>query len=400
MIVDRLLERVGRVDARLLDWSVAVALTLVSLLGLATTPMTGGGREMTPVAVALAVLMNLPLGFRRSRPSVVLSLVGCATILFAATGAFTGFGLGVLFALYSLAAHGEPTVAQRGLFYTVIGIGLTFIGVLVNDPTMPILVWAGQLLPTWLMFGVAWMLGDLVRTRSLAIAELRLRAAELEAEREENERLAVADERARIARELHDAVAHNVSVMVVQAGAARRTIEAGSEGSDVREVLAAIETTGRATLSDMRRMVGALRPSEGESYEPAPSLAALEGLLGRVRGAGLPVELIVEGDVAALPQGVDLSAYRVIQEALTNTLRHARAASARVTLRYGTDTLEVDITDDGRGAAAAMLEAPHHGYGLVGMRERVGMLGGEVSAGPRPTGGFEVHARLPLGSPA
>jgi signal transduction histidine kinase len=233
------------------------------------------------------------------------------------------------------------------------------------------------------------------------LAELRARAAELEAERGENERLAVQAERARIARELHDAVAHNVSVMVVQAAAARRTLETGAgTTADAGDALAAIETTGRATMTDMRRMVGALRPAEGEAYEPAPSLAVLDALIDRVRGAGITVDLVVEGERRDLPQGVDLSAYRVIQEALTNTLRHAHAASVRVRLRYEPEALEVAVTDDGRGAAAALLEAPHHGYGLLGMRERVGMLGGEVAAGPRVGGGFEVRVRLPFGSPA
>jgi signal transduction histidine kinase len=283
----------------------------------------------------------------------------------------------------------------------MLGIGISFLGMLLNVPTMRILVWLGELLTTWLAFGVAWLLGDLMRARTAALAELRVRAAELEAERGENERLAVQAERARIARELHDAVAHNVSVMVVQAAAARRTLETGSgSGPAAGEALAAIETTGRATLTDMRRMVGALRPAEGEAYEPAPSLASLDALVDRVRRAGITVEVVVDGEPHELPQGVDLSAYRVIQEALTNTLRHAHAASARVRLHYAPDALEVEVTDDGRGAAAALLEEPHHGYGLLGMRERVGMLGGEVAAGPRAGGGFEVRARLPLGSPA
>ena len=380
MIVDWILARLERVNPRLLDVAVALVLTGVGVMNLLETSIDQGGREVTPIAVALVLLMNLPLVARRRYPSGTLSVVGISTILFAATGPFTGFGLGVLYALYSLAVYSDPRDSQRGIFYTMVGIALTFIGVLVNVPNVSLTWWVGELLTAWLMFGVAWVLGDLVRRRSEAVRELRLRAAELEDERAENERLAVEAERARIARELHDAVAHNVSVMVVQAGAARRTLEAGAtvEGADgadaaaaalttAREGLAAIESTGRETLVEMRRMVGTLRPVEGEARQ--------------------------------LPQGVDLSAYRVVQEALTNTLRHAHAASARVRLAYAADALTVEVTDDGRGAAAAMLETPHRGYGLVGMRERVGMIGGELVAGPRPGGGFEVRARLPLGVP-
>ena len=408
MIVDWILARVERVNPLVLDVAVALVLAGVGMVNLLETGVGQGGREATPVAVGLVLLMNLPLVARRRYPSGTLSVVGISTILFAATGPFTGFGLGVLYALYSLAVYSDPRDSQRGIFFTMIGIGLTFVGVLVNLPNVSLAWWVGELLTAWLMFGVAWVLGDLVRRRSEALAELKLRATELEAEREENERLAVEAERARIARELHDAVAHNVSVMVVQAGAARRTLEAGARDTAddaaavaaAREALGAIEATGRQSLVEMRRMVGTLRPAEDEAYEPTPSLASLDGLLERVRSAGLAVELAVEGDARQLPQGVDLSAYRVVQEALTNTLRHAHAASASVRLRYGVDALDVEVTDDGRGAAAALLEAPHRGYGLVGMRERVGMIGGELVAGPRAGGGFEVRAYLPLGVPA
>lgn len=404
MVIDRIIERFERVDARLLDWGVALALTAIGLYSLFTTQSTAAGRAITPLAVGLVVLMNLPLVARRRHPDAVLSTVGLATIAYAVTGPFTSFGLGVLYALYSLAVYAEPRDAQRGLVWTMLGVTASFCGLLVNSPGTDVAYWLAQLLTSLLSFGVAWLLGDLMRKRSAAVAELAVRAAELEAEREENERLAVEAERARIARELHDAVAHNVSVMVVQAGAARRTMEAGAGDADAlgttREALAAIETTGRETLVEMRRMVGTLRPGEDAAFEPAPSLAALDALLERVRAAGLAVDVAVEGDPRPLPQGVDLSAYRVIQEALTNTLRHAHAAHARVRIRYGAEALEVDVTDDGRGAAAGILEPAHRGYGLVGMRERVAMIGGELAAGPRAGGGFEVRATMPLTVPA
>jgi signal transduction histidine kinase len=408
LIADRIIARLERVDPRILDWAVALFLTVVGLVNLATTPIAEG-HQVTVLAFALVVLMNLPLVFRRRHPDLVLGVIGLSTIAYAAIGAFTTFGLGVLFALYSVAVYAPPRISQRAVFWTMFGITASFVGLLINSPGLSVWVWAGELLTSMLTFGVAWLLGDLVRKRSAALAELELRAAELEDERGENERLAVEAERARIARELHDAVAHNVSVMVVQAGATRRTLEvgAGAEAADdsasvetARDGLAAIEKTGRETLVEMRRMVGTLRPAEGEPYEPAPSLSSLDGLLERVRSAGLKVDLKVEGEARQLPQGVDLSAYRIVQEALTNTIRHAHAASAKVRLRYSPDALEVEVTDDGRGAASAILEAPHRGYGLVGMRERVGMIGGELVAGPRTGGGYEVRARLPLGVPA
>ncbi|MFN8628786.1 MAG: sensor histidine kinase [Chloroflexota bacterium] len=404
MFVDRLIERVERVEARVLDWLIALALTGVGFLALATSPISVGGREPTLLTVALVLGMNMPLVLRRRHPDMVLSVVGISTIVYAVTGPVTTFGLGVLYALYSVGVYLPPRQSQRAVFWTMLGITASFVGVLFNEQQLRFWDWASQLITSWLAFGVAWLLGDLVRKRSEAVAELKVRAAELEAERGENERLAVEAERARIARELHDAVAHNVSVMVVQAGAARRTLEAGSADADAiasaREGLAAVETTGRDTMAEMRRMVGALRPADEAAYEPMPSLSALDGLLDRVRAAGLRVDLAVDGPRAPLPQGVDLSAYRVVQEALTNTLRHAHAASATVRLCYSPDALTVEVTDDGRGAAAALLEAPHHGYGLVGMRERVATLGGELVAGPRVGGGFEVRARLPLGLPA
>ena len=319
-----------------------------------------------------------------------------------ATGPSTGVGLGVLIAVYSVAVHANRGQALTALALTMVAVTVVFIRVLGSTAGLPPAIYPVGLALVWLIFGAVWLLGDLVRSRGEAVEALRQRNAELEAEREENARLAVADERARIARELHDAVAHSLSVMVVQAGAARRALETAEPGGEVaaeraRGALAAIEATGRDTLGEMRQVVGALRPTGDEPYEPQPSLDELPGLLATVREAGLPVELVVEGEARAVPRSIDLSAYRVVQESLTNTLKHAHAASARVRLHYGSDALDVEVTDDGRGAAARLLEAPHRGYGLAGMRERVAMVGGEIVAQPGANGGFVVRARLPLG---
>jgi signal transduction histidine kinase len=218
------------------------------------------------------------------------------------------------------------------------------------------------------------------------------RAEIAERERELAAREAVVEERARIARELHDVIAHNVSMMVVQAGAERRVLD-GANGS-TREVLQTIEQIGRGALTEMRRLVGMLR-SDGENpLAPQPGLDDVATLVGQVREAGLPVELTVEGEPRDLPAGIELSAYRIVQEALTNALKHAGEAHAQVSVRYGADSLELEILDDGGGGASD--GATRGGHGLVGMRERVQLYGGRFDASRRPGGGFAVRAKLPI----
>jgi signal transduction histidine kinase len=220
----------------------------------------------------------------------------------------------------------------------------------------------------------------------------RERRAELaERERDLVAREAVVEERARIARELHDAIAHNVSMMVVQAGAERRVI--GEENAPTREVLETIENIGRGALTEMRRLVGMLRSDAADPLEPQPGLADLSTLVAQVADAGLPVDLHVEGDERALPVGIELSAYRIVQEALTNALKHAGDARASVHVRYGRDSLELEISDDG---GVARQSAVSGGHGLVGMRERVALYGGSLHAGRRETGGFTVRVLLPI----
>jgi len=191
-------------------------------------------------------------------------------------------------------------------------------------------------------------------------------------------------------------VAHSVSVMTVQAGAVRRLLDRSGADPEVREAVATVEATGREALTELRRAVGVLREEgEGPGMDPQPGVAELPALVARVKEAGLPVDLTIEGEPRPLPSGVDLSAYRIAQEALTNTVKHAGAASAEVRVCYGADALEVQVVDDGRGAAAD--PTPEGGgNGLVGMRERVALFGGDLVAGPRPGGGYEVKARLPL----
>jgi signal transduction histidine kinase len=218
------------------------------------------------------------------------------------------------------------------------------------------------------------------------------RRAELaERERDVAAREAVVDERARIARELHDAIAHNVSMMVVQAGAERRVLADGD--ASTRETLETIERTGRGALTEMRRLVGMLRSDAPNALAPQPGLGDLPMLVMQVREAGLPVELTVEGERRELPVGIELSAYRIVQEALTNALKHAGDAHAAVSVRYGPDSLELEIADDGPGGGES---ATGGGHGLVGMRERVALYGGRLDAGRRPGGGFAVSVLLPI----
>ena len=218
--------------------------------------------------------------------------------------------------------------------------------------------------------------------------ERQLRMAERE--REVARREAVVEERARIARELHDAIAHHVSMMVVQAGAERRVLDPSQEST--REVLGTIERVGRGALTEMRRLVGMLRSDQPDALTPQPSLADVPELVGGLRAAGLPVELDIDGERRELPVGIELSAYRVIQEGLTNALKHAGGARVRVHIAYGPRSLELRISDDGAGAPVSV---PSGGHGLVGIRERVTLYGGELEAGPRDDGGFVLRVLLP-----
>jgi signal transduction histidine kinase len=244
-----------------------------------------------------------------------------------------------------------------------------------------------------LLIGGPFLVGRIVNARTQLARELRDKASRLERDSAEQQKLAVAEERARIAREMHDVVAHNVSVMVVQASAARRMID--HDPARAREALTSVEQTGREALAEMRRMLDVLRAEdERAALAPQPSIDELEALIELAREAGLDVELEVEGERRRVSSGVDLSAFRIVQEALSNTIKHAGAAHARVRLRFGDDEMEVDVVDDGHGARSAGQNG--RGQGLVGMRERVAMLGGRLEAGYRANGGFEVRATLPL----
>jgi len=243
-----------------------------------------------------------------------------------------------------------------------------------------------------LVFGICWLAGFAVRERVEQAAAAEERAARAERERDVAARIAVAEERARIARELHDVVAHSVSVMVLQAGAVRHKLPATLE--EDKEALRRVEQTGRAALAEMRRLLGAMHgDDEGVALAPQPGVDNLGSLLDEVGRAGLPVRLHVDGEKFPLPRAIDLSAYRIVQEGLTNALKHAHASHADVTLDYAPSELRIEVRDDGRGSATS----DGRGHGLVGVRERVKIYGGEMTAGPGGDGGFVLSARLPIG---
>jgi signal transduction histidine kinase len=357
---------------------------VVAALVLADVLTSGGyltGSDWVYVPVAL--LMTVPLAWRRAAPLLVVVLVmgafAAQSLILDPTPTPDVELIPALIAVYSVAAHGERWASFVG----------GAVGIVAG------LIWLGLddfLLPT-VMFGGAWFAGRLVQKRQLYAQALADRARVLEREREANTRVAAAEERVRIARELHDVVGHSVSVMVVQAGAERLAL--GEERPATRGALLAIERTGREALAEMSRLLGILRQEdEGLALAPRPSLSQVELLVQTVRDAGVAVELRVEGDPAELSPGIDVCAYRILQEALTNVVKHAGPATASVVVRYGHREIELEVTDNGR----RVLNGAPPGYGLIGMRERAELHGGTLEAGRRDAGGFGVKARLPLAS--
>jgi signal transduction histidine kinase len=317
-----------------------------------------------PIAVGVAVGLTAFIDERLVPIDFIPFLAGCAAV----------FLVGLL---------RERRQAIAGI---VVAIGVEAM-VAYRDPLKNL----SAFIATCIVFGLIWTVAFALGRKFEEADEAKKRAAQAEREREERARTAVTEERARIARELHDVVGHSVSVMTVQASAVRRLLR--PEQKREREALLIVERTGREALAEMRRMVGVLRrPEEGPALAPQPSLEHVERLIEQAREAGLSVELRVEGEPQPLPAGVDLTAYRLVQEGLTNALKHARAERAQVVVCYGDGDLEVTVSDDGRGAGTA----DGGGHGLVGMRERVAVFGGELEAGPRAEGGYRLRAKLPV----
>jgi signal transduction histidine kinase len=370
---------------QLIDYGIPVALAVVALVEL----MTSSDIDAPwPMQIVFALGTTVPLVWRRRAPLAVMAVVFASVAVSdmaydIADNASSPFA-GLLIATYASGAYTNRR--DRWIAAAIIGVAVLAMAIANGEDVVGDILFIGGILYA------VWGAATIVRSRQELAGALAARTVELEHEREENARLAVAEERARIARELHDVVAHNLSIMVLQAGAERRAI--GDERPQTTEALSAIEDTGRTAMAEMRRLLGMLRRSDDElALAPQPSLRYLDDLVSQVRDAGLPVDLHIEGEPRAVAPGVDLSAYRIIQEALTNALKHAGPARARVTVRYGDNELDIEITDDGSGAATP---APAGGHGLVGMRERVALFGGDLAAGRRLSGGYVVRAKLPL----
>ena len=370
-----------------------VALALV-LTAVALASAVSGHIQIDYLSIPLLVLQTLFLAWRRQNPIRILWIVGSAITLYSLLGYRDSIGgAGVFVAFYTVAAN-EPR--RRATFAAAVTAGGIFISFATYAALDSMSGWTANLSITYLSFGLAWLIGDNLRVRRAYTKGLEERAIQLEREQEEQAALAVSQERGRIARELHDVVAHHVSVMIVQASAARRVAE--KDPGAAQEAIAAIENAGRMALAEMRRMLEVLRAQDG-GVGPQPGLGELERLISQVRDAGLPVELVVTGDPCCLPDGMDLAAYRIVQEALTNTVKHGGKATAKVTIHHAPEALEIEVVDNGRGAAAPLLAgAASGGHGLIGMRERVGLFGGELQTGPVLPGGYRVWARLPLSS--
>jgi signal transduction histidine kinase len=283
----------------------------------------------------------------------------------------------------------------RNLPKALIGLAVIVASMLIIVENIPGSIQTSSVIFITLRFVAAWGAGLALRWRSEQAEAAEVRAVRAEGEREAAARIAVAEERSRIARELHDVVAHAVSVMVLQVGAVRHKLP--DSQADDRDALRSVERAGRTALAEMRRLLAAMRREEDEvEFVPQPGLDGLNALLTEVGRAGLPAKLHVDGEPYPLPRGVDLSAYRIVQEGLTNALKHANASDADVTVRYRPDEVEIEVRDNGNGVA----KSDGLGHGLVGVRERVKIYGGEMSAGTAPDGGFVLSTRLPIAQEA
>jgi signal transduction histidine kinase len=367
---------------------VAVVLAIVAQLGGASDEAF---RDPDALSLFLALAITVPLYWRRRfpLPALLVSTVAICVlnVLDYSPDLVT---VAVMFLTYAAAAYEPLRRAVIGLVAVNVGILLIWI---LGAPDFDIT----QMTSTAALFTATWFAGSAVRSRAGAVAARVAEAEErAEAHRQQAAR-SVAEERLRIAQELHDVVAHSMSVIAVQAGMGVHVID--QQPAEAKQALEAISRTSRSTLHEMRRLLGVLRGEEGERvHVPAPGLGDLPALVEQVRSAGLPVDLVVDGDTTDIPLGVDLSAYRVVQEGLTNVIKHAGPASAVVTVRYAPGEVVVGVSDDGRGVAAAASD--NGGHGLAGMRERVAVWGGTLEAGPVPGGGYRVVAHLPYGDPS
>jgi signal transduction histidine kinase len=371
---------------------VAAGFSLAQMQGFANP------RDRSTLNIALVLLQTLSLVLRRRAPFTVFAVAaasaGVQGVLGLRSPLFAFLALNL--ALYSLAAYGDRRLAVRAVAVWVCLLTVRLGYVIATRWPQVTIGRLSDVIDDYVLLAAAWILGEGVRQRRMHAAELEDRAARLERERDEKARQAATQERLRIARELHDVVAHSLSVIGVQAGAARLVLDADPHPTRAREAVAAIEATANQAMTEMRRALGILRDTEPPraALAPLPGLRQLPALLGQLRTAGLPVELTVQGPPRPLPTSIDLSLYRIVQEALTNTLKHAKASRAEVVVCYTAHDITVEVTDDGPGTSPSA--AGTEGAGTIGMRERVALFGGELQVGPRPQGGYAVRICLPI----
>ena len=386
----------GRLSPRLADLLIVGVLTVLGLISTAVDAFSGRILLPQPWASALALglllVQTVPLYWRRRAPNTVLILVAAAFAIKFLVGINTGpAAVGILVAIYSVAAYSSD---RRRVWAVIVAFLLFVAGFVIFAIT-------GN--PRFIAISVpaaahvaAWLIGDYLRVRRAYVAALEERAMRLERERDLDRRIAADEERSRIARELHDVVAHDVSVIAIQAGAARTVQQ--TQPDSAADALALIEGTARKTLIELNQLLGVLRRPNGAAPDrgPQPGLAQLPSLVSELRSAGLAVVSRIEGEPYTLPPTLDLSAYRIIQESITNVLKHARAHNVEILVRSMPSMIELRVRDDGIGGDIP--GGARSGHGLVGMRERVALFGGELTAGPLKGGGFEVLARLPIPS--
>jgi signal transduction histidine kinase len=376
---------------RLLDIAPAAALIVIGVAQMLVDYEGSGFRGPRGVNAAFLVAVCLPLVVRRRQP--VLALAGVFVIQAVWVGAyyngshqppFEPFAAGVV-ACFALGLHADRRGVRAGLALFALLVVATAIVLAVGGSTV------GSALPVLIWWGAAIGIGRGLRERQTLVELLRERSARLERDRERDMADAALEERGRIARELHDVIAHAVSLMVVQASAERRLLAVDQQRT--ADTLETIETSGREALGELRRLLGVLRASGPERLAPQPGLDALPDLLEEGRRGGHEITLDVEGDPVRLPAGLDLTAYRILQEGLTNVRKHAPGAAVEISLRWRAAELEIELADDGPGPLA---DANGSGHGLIGMRERVALYGGTVSAAAAADTGFRVLARLPI----
>jgi signal transduction histidine kinase len=380
------------------DTLIASLLTTASLVGLLVhlhVDLPEGGTDVSnaqldTLGIVLALLQTVPLVWRRVAPVLVLAVCSVAMFLFFFFGYLPSFAsFGFLLALYSVAAHRDRRISIPAALASAAVVLLILISS--REPLELDAIFA-----ECLVVGAVWFIGDGLRTKRSQVLTLEDRATRFEREREEAAQQAVAEERRLIARELHDMVAHNVSVIVAQSTAAQRVFDASPE--EGRVALRSIEGSGREALVEMRRLLGLLRTADDrpDVRDPQQGLDDIGTLLSQVREAGLHVHLTVEGTPRSLPAGLDLSAFRIVQEALTNVLKHAGPATATVRIRYERSRLHLTISDNGSGRVDGDPDPLRARYGHLGMRERVALFGGSLRVGPRSGDGYEVVVSLPL----